>query len=390
MISDRATKLHFSSIVVDTHSDSLGRAVQTGEDLGQETVTGHMDLPRMKAGNLTAQFFAAYVDPKYLTDGTAVKRVVMYIDAMKVLCEKYPGDIELARTATDVRRIIASGKLAGILCLEGGHAIEDDLEVLRQFHEQSIRYMTLTHNNTNNWADGVLDEPRHNGLTNLGREMVKEMNDIGVIVDISHASVKTFWDAMETTSMPVIASHSSAWEICQNPRNMRDDQIRAVADNGGVVCVNYEVTFVSNAYNQATVQLGRKIASELYEVPISSKSRDDTITELKERKAKKLEESPEAAQEIEEMYEGLIAAEHKRPHYREIVDHVDHMVSVAGIDHVGLGSDFDGARMPVGMDDCSKVPLITEELLQRGYSDGDIKKIRGENVLRLMDEVVGD
>ena len=171
---------------------------------------------------------------------------------------------------------------------------------------------------------------------------------------------------------------------------MRDDQIRAVGENGGVVCVNYEVTFVSNAYNQATADMGEKISSELYEVPISSKSHDDTIAELKNSKARKFEESPESAQEIEEIYEGLIAAEHKRPYYTEIVDHIDHMVALAGIDHVGLGSDFDGARMPVGMDDCSKVPLITDELVRRGYSDNDIKKVLGENVLRLMQNVIGN
>ena len=336
MISERASKLHFSSTVVDTHSDSLGRAVRAGEDLGKETGTGHMDLPRMRAGNLTAQFFAAYINPKYLEDGTAIKRVLRYIDAMKVLCEKYPDEIELAGSAKDIRRIVDAGKLAGVLCLEGGHAIEDDLAVLRQFYELGIRYMTLTHNNGNNWADGVLDEPRHDGLTDFGRDVVREMNRIGMMVDISHVSVKTFWDAMETTSKPVIASHSSSWTICQNPRNMRDDQIKAVGENGGVVCVNYEVTFVSNAYNQATVDLGQKISSELYEVPISSKTRDDTIAELRERKARKLEELPESAQEVEEMYEGLIAAEHKRPHYTEIVDHIDHMVGIAGIHHVGL------------------------------------------------------
>ncbi len=390
MISERASKLHFSSIVVDTHSDSLGRVVRSGEDIGQETETGHMDLPRMKAGNVTAQFFAAYIDPKYLEDGSAVKRVLRYVDAMKALCEKHPREIELAHTAEDVHRAVSSGKLAGILCLEGGHAIEDDLAVLRQFHELGIRYMTLTHNNTNNWADGVLDESRHNGLTDFGKDVVREMDRIGMMVDISHVSVKTFWDVMETTSKPVIASHSSAWEISQNPRNMRDDQIKAVGENGGVVCVNYEVTFISNAYNQATVDLGEKISSELYEVPISSKSRDETIAELKERRARKIEDSPESAREIDEMYEGLIAAEHKRPQYTEIVDHIDHIVAVAGVDSVGLGSDFDGARMPVGMDDCSKMPLITEGLVRRGYSDADIKKVLGENVLRLMAEVIGE
>jgi len=359
---------------VDTHSDSLSRAVDDGEDLGKETGRGHMDLPRMRAGHQTAQFFAAFVHPRYLAGGMAVQQVLKYTDALRQLCDRYPDDIEPARTAGDVRRIVGAGKLAGILCLEGGHAIVDDLAVLREFHQLGIRYMTLTHNNTNNWADGVLDEPRHDGLTDFGRDVVREMNRLGMIVDISHVAVKTFWDAMETTTRPVIASHSSSWEICQNPRNMNDDQLRAVAVNNGVACVNYEVTFVSQLRNEQEAPISRRREEEFDEATRAHDDDPDAVNRVRE--------------EIDARYKEVVAKLH-RPDYTEIADHIDHLVKVAGIDHVGLGSDFDGCRLPIGMKDCTKVPKITEELLHRGYSDGDIKKILGENVLRVMEAAIG-
>ena len=374
MVSERARKLHFSSIVVDTHSDSLARAVDDGEDLGRATGRGHMDLPRMRAGHQTAQFFAAYVHPRYLASGTAVHRVLRYTDAMRQLCDAYPSEIELARTAGDVRCIVGAGKLAGILCLEGGHAIVDDLSVLREFHQLGIRYMTLTHNNTSNWADGILDKPRHDGLTDFGRDVVREMNRLGIMVDISHVAVKTFWDAMETTISPVIASHSSSWEICQNPRNINDDQLRAVAANNGVVCVNYEVTFVSQLRNEQETPLNSKREKEFDEATRDRGDDADAVSRVTE--------------EIDLRYKDIVAKLH-RPDYTEIVDHIDHMVKVAGIDHVGLGSDFDGCRLPIGMEDCTKVPKITEELIRRGYADGDITKILGENVLRVMEAAIG-
>ena len=282
MIGERASNLHFSSLVFDTHSDSLARAVDDGEDLGTETGKGHMDLPRMRAGNQKAQFFASFVDPNRFTPEDAAKRTTSYFDAFDALCAAYPDDIEQARSAADVRRITESGKIAGVLCVEGGHAMVDSLDVLRMFHERGARYMTLTHNNSNNWADGiqeeagreaptdwykvrdamarkgwVLNEPWHNGLTDFGREVVAEMNRLGVIVDISHVARKTFWDAIETTTKPVIASHSSSWTICKNPRNIDDDQLRAVGENHGVVCVNYEVTFISDSCNLATREIDR-------------------------------------------------------------------------------------------------------------------------------------
>ena len=376
MISERASRLHYSSIIVDTHSDSIDRTVDHGEDLGRETVRGHMDLPRMKKGNLTASFFACFVDPKYISQGRSIQRVLDMADAVKQLCIQYPGEIEIARTADDVRRLASAGKRSAILCIEGGHAIEDDLAVLRQFHELGVRYMTLTWNNTNNWADGILAKPRHNGLTDFGRQVVREMNRLGMMVDISHVSVKTFWDALETTSKPVIASHSSAWALCQHPRNMNDDQLRAVAQNGGVVCVNFASYFISERYRQQLEPLDRR--------------KQEEAKELESRFAGNQGALEQAKKEMDSRYLEILRKEITLPKYTEIVDHIDHIIRVAGVDHVGLGSDFDGIRsIPEGMEDCTRLPWITEELVRRGYSDDEIRKVLGENVLRLMEEVIG-
>ena len=374
MVSERASKLHFSSIIVDTHSDSLARPVRYGENIGVRTESGHMDLPRMREGNQTAQFFACFPSPKFIEERKCIQVTLDYIDAFHTLCVNYPDQIEQATTAEDVRRISDSGKLAGILAIEGGHAIDDDLAVLRMYYRLGVRYMTLTWNNTNNWADGVLDEPRHDGLTDFGRDVVREMNRLGMFVDISHVAPKTFWDAIETTTKPVIASHSSAKAICQAPRNMDDDQLRALAENGGVVGVNYEVTFVSERYRRESDALNERKESEM--------------KEAEELHAKEPEKLEKAKEEIEAKFKELRSTELKLPDYTEIVDHIDHMVKVAGVEHVGIGSDFDGCVTPEGMEDCTKVPKITEELVRRGYSDGDIRKILGENFLRVMDEVL--
>ncbi len=374
MVSERASNLHFSSIIVDMHSDSLARPVRHGEDIGVRTDSGHMDLPRMREGNQTAQFFACFASPKFVEERKCIQLTLDYIDAFHSLCANYSDEIEQATTAADVRRIVAAGKLAGILAIEGGHAIDDDLAVLRMYYKLGVRYMTLTWNNTNNWADGVLDEAKHDGLTDFGRDVVREMNRLGMFVDISHVAPKTFWDALETTTKPVIASHSSAKAICQAPRNMDDDQLRAVAENGGVVGVNYEVTFVSERYRLESDALNERKEGELKE---AEQPQPDGPERLEKAKA-----------EIEETFKQLRSSELKLPDYTEIVDHIDHMVEVAGVDHVGLGSDFDGCTTPEGMEDCTKVPKITEELVRRGYSDEDIRKILGENFLRVMDEVL--
>ena len=374
-ISKEARDIHYSALVVDTHSDSLAWPTRHGVDIGQRQEETHMDLPRMKEGNQNVQFFACFASPGWIEKKKVVQVTLDYMDSFHTLMQNYPEQIEQATTADDVRRITDAGKLAGILCIEGGHSIDDDLSILRMYHRLGARYMTLTWNNTNNWADGVLDEPRHEGLNHFGREVVREMNRLGMLVDISHVAPATFWDAIATTTKPVIASHSSAKAICAAPRNLEDDQIRAVADNGGVIGVNYEITFVGEAYRTAKDALDSEKADE------SKRAEKDHPAESGGLK--------NALREIDESHDEKVD-ELSKPHYTEIVDHIDYMVSVAGVNHVGLGSDFDGATMPEGMEDCTKVPLITDELLRRGYGESDVRKILGENFMRVMGEALTD
>ena len=374
-ISKRARDIHYSSLVVDTHSDSLAWPTRHGVDIGRRQDETHMDLPRMREGNQNVQFFACFASPSWIAKKKAVQVTLDYMDSFHTLMRNYPERIEQATTADDVRRITDAGKLAGILCIEGGHSIDDDLAILRMYHRLGARYMTLTWNNTNNWADGVLDEPRHGGLNHFGKEVVREMNRLGMLVDVSHVAPATFWDAIETTTKPVIASHSSAKAICAAPRNLEDDQIKAVAANGGVIGVNYEITFVGEAYRIAKDAVDAEKSEETKRAekdhPAGSDGLESALREIDERHEEKVVRLP-------------------KPHYTEIVDHVDHMVSVAGVDHVGLGSDFDGAAMPEGMEDCTKVPLITDELVKRGYGENDVRKILGENFMRVMGEALAD
>ena len=374
-ISKEASDIHYSSLVVDTHSDSLAWPTRHGVDIGQRQEETHMDLPRMKEGNQNVQFFACFASPSWIEKKKVVQVTLDYMDSFHTLMGNYPDQIEQATTADDVRRITDAGKLAGILCIEGGHSIDDDLSILRMYHRLGARYMTLTWNNTNNWGDGVLDEPRHGGLNHFGKEVVREMNRLGMLVDISHVAPATFWDAISTTTKPVIASHSSAKAICAAPRNMEDDQIKAVADNGGVIGVNYEITFVGEAYRVAKDAIDSEKADEVKRAEKDHSANSDGLKS--------------ALSDIDERHEEKVA-ELTKPHYTEIIDHIDHMVSVAGVDHVGLGSDFDGATMPEGMEDCTRVPLITDELVRRGYGENAIRKILGENFLRVMDEALTD
>ena len=354
MTSQRARDLHFSSVVVDAHSDSLVWTIDEDEDLAADLAHRQLTLPKMRAGGVSAQFFAGWADPARFGPEAYVRRTLEFIDAMYRICAAHPDEIELARTASDIRRLKAAEKLAAILCVEGGHSIDDNLAVLRVYHQLGVRYMTLTWNNTNNWADGVLEEARHDGLTEFGREVIREMDRLGIIVDVSHASMKTFWDALETTSKPVLASHSSSTEICGHQRNLNDEQLSAVAENGGVACVTFVPVFLSERMRLQTKQLGL------------------------------------TGNEGEEAYR-RVADKVEMPDYTKIVDHIDHMVKLAGIDHVGLGSDFGVlGPTPVGMEDCSRVPWLTEELLERGYTDDAVRKILGKNILRVMEAVIGE
>jgi membrane dipeptidase len=292
------------------------------------------------------------------------------ISTVRDQVQKHPQDLALCTTAAEVRAAHAQGKIAALMGVEGGHMINNDLAVLRQFAKLGARYMTLTHTADTDWAGSSGDDAKHIGLTPFGKDVVLEMNRLGMMVDISHVSDKTFYDALAASKAPMIASHSSCRAICDAPRNMTDDMIKALAAKGGVIQINYHVGFLSQAYRDASNK-----SAEL-------KSRIAAVDKAAgENEAASIREGEKVAHQM--------MAEGKLPEvdWQAIVDHVDHAVKLVGADHVGLGSDFDGAVMPLGMEDCSKLPKLTEAMLRRGYSESDIRKILGENTLRVMEEV---
>jgi membrane dipeptidase len=375
----RAEKLHKQSIVIDTHNDITSPLLDDRFDLGMrgddpnaKTKT-HTDLRRMKAGGLGAEFFAVYVGKEFVgkkpsEGGGAARRALDVIDVVKEQIRRHPESLEAASTSADIRRIVKSGKIAALMGIEGGHAIEDSLPALRMFYNLGVRYMTLTHTNTNDWADseGDINNPsvnHHNGLTDFGREVVGEMNRIGMMIDISHVADKTFYDVIATSRAPVIASHSSCRAIADNPRNMSDDMLKAVAKNGGVVMVNFYDGFLDPRKAKLAFQ---------------SRAMEDEL---------KLKYPNEAKRVQDELDKWRKANDPGKTPLSVLMDHIEHVIKVAGIDHVGIGSDFDGVPLtglPEGMEDISKLPTITYELMKLGYSDPDIKKVLGENLLRVM------
>lgn len=370
-LSDRAKALHQRAIVLDAHSDVILRVLDKGVDLGVRSDQGHMDIPRLIEGGIDAQVFAIWVSPSYLPN-QAIKRALNMIDAVYHQIEKHPDKLELARTASDIERIAAQNKIAVILGLEGGHIIEDDMAVLRMFYQLGVRYMTLTWMNTNNWADAAGDTARWSGLNDFGVKVVKEMNRIGMIVDLSHVSDETFWDVLRVTSDPVIASHSSCRALCDHFRNLSDEMLRALAENGGVVGINFYAGYLDEEYKEQAERMRQELKEQLE--ALEREYKDHPEQYHKQRRAL-----------IEKKKRELKAVS-----LEKLIDHIDHAVKVAGIDHVGLGSDFDGCSvLPVGLEDCSKVPNITQALIERGYSDQEILKILGGNFLRVFREVVG-
>lgn len=369
-ISARATKLHFSSMVVDTHDDTTQRFLDGSFDLGVRSATGSIDIPRMHEGNLGAIFFSIWMSSK-VTGPEAVHGALVQIDAVREQVRKHPNDLTLATTAAEIREAKKQRKIAALMGVEGGHMINGNLGVLRSFAALGVRYMTLTHTGNTEWADSSTDKAAHNGLTDFGKDVILEMNRLGVMVDISHVSDKTFYDALEVSKAPLIASHSSCRALCDAPRNMTDRMIKDLAAKGGVVQINYHVGFLSQEFRnaeKADLEINRVIATEV-------------AKRCGDREGCQLIEGDRITREYVE--QGKLP----RVEWTRIIEHIDHAVKVAGIDHVGLGSDFDGANMPYGMEDATKLPHITEALLQKGYSEGDVKKILGENTLRVMADV---
>ncbi len=362
----RARRISSEAIGIDSHIDTIQGVLMGGNDLSTRLSSGHVDFPRLHEGGMKAPFFALFC-PVYYKGAEAVRRTLDLRDAMQRVLDANPDKIQLARYSEDIVRIVRSGKISAFLTIEGGHQIDDDLAVLRMYHRMGIRSMTLSHFRNNNWADSSTDKPVHNGLTDFGREVVREMNRIGMLVDVSHVSDKTFFDAIAVSSKPVILSHSSCRAISDVPRNATDEMLRALAANGGVIGINFGEGFINPKDAEA---LRRVVASPSQAPDLSGKPLDDY-----------------AENEFHAQFG------HRLPVAATVADaaaHVDHAVKVAGIDHVGIGSDFDGiAGPPNGLDDISKMPNLVAELLKLDYSDGDIKKILGGNYLRVIRAVTG-
>jgi membrane dipeptidase len=326
---EEVMRVHRSALLIDTHNDITSRTVD-GYDIGKNKDDGHTNIAGLRAGGVGAQFFAAYVAANYVEGNHSANRALQMIDTVRHdIIAKYPETFRLALTANDIEAAHKQGKIAALIGIEGGHAIEDSLRLLRDYYALGVRYMTLTHSNTNNWADssGDIDKAgvkHHDGLTTFGKDVVREMNRLGMIVDISHVADKTFWDALEVSTAPPFASHSSCRALANVPRNMTDDMIKALAKKGGVVQINFSCGFL-----------------------VKDNSQSASLS--------------------------------------DVVAHIDHVVKVAGVDAVGIGSDFDGIFCaPKGLEDVSKFPNLTRALLEKGYTAQDIRKIYGQNLLRVM------
>jgi membrane dipeptidase len=365
-LAARTRKLADEAIGIDSHIDTVQRILVMGEDLGKKWDVGHVDIPRLHAGGTHAPFFALWV-PVYFPGAEAVRRTLDLRDAMQTLFDAHKDLIEIATTATDIERIVKARKIAAFLTVEGGHTIDDDLRVLRMYYQLGIRSMTLTHSRNNNWADSATDTPAHNGLTDFGKEVVREMNRLGMVVDVSHVADKTFYDALEVTTKPVMLTHSSMRAISDVPRNVTDEMLWALAKNGGVVGITFGEGFINPKDAEA---LRSAIEIETTAPLMTGRTLDDY-----------------AAQDVRKLFGTRVKV---AATVEDVADHIDHAVKIAGIDHVGIGSDFDGVSGPPnGLDDVSKMPTLIEALLERGYSDRDLKKILGGNTLRVIREVTG-
>ncbi len=359
-----------TAILIDTHDDVTSKTVD-GYDIATPNKDGNTDLARMKSGHLGAEFFAVYVDASYVKDNHAANRALQMIDTVRHdIIGAHPGDFVLATTADDIERAHREHKIAALMGVEGGHAIEDSLRLLRDYFALGVRYMTLTHFNTNNWADsqGDIDDPNvthHNGLTPFGKEVVREMNRLGMMVDISHTADRTFWDALETSTAPIIASHSSCRALSNYTRNMSDDMIKALAAKGGVIQINFGCDFLSQRYYDAARPLEAKLR-ERYQSIMQQSDATARQAAIEQLRAEFKSQVPPAT-------------------LQDVVAQIDHAVKVGGIDAVGIGTDFDGVSCtPPELDGYDKFPALTRALLQQGYTVNDVRKIYGGNLLRVM------
>ena len=383
LIWQKALKIHRKALIVDGHNDITSPMFDDDFDLASNSlgknhyVDGtpfHSDFSRLAMGNITGVFFSIYVSRTYAKDGGSARRALDLIDTVYREAEKSPGRMMIATSTRDIREAKKRGKIAALMGIEGGHAIENSLFALRDFYRLGVRYMTLTHNNTNGWADACCDRSEDGkpfrpfgGLNDFGREVIREMNRLGMLVDLSHVSDDTMKDVLEISTAPVIYSHSSARKFSDHPRDVPDEMLKLTAKNGGVVMVNFYPAFLDQRYLD------------------EDRARDVRLrTEIKELNEKYKDDQPGLNKEMRELY---AANPIYVPSYTRIVDHVDHIRDVAGIDHVGIGSDFDGVPiLPEGMNGAEDLVLVTYEMLRRGYSAKDINKVLGENFMRVFEK----
>jgi membrane dipeptidase len=371
-LEKQAREINQKAFVFDAHCDTVMRILEEGVDIGVRSGEGHIDIPRMKEGGLNAQVFAMWIEPDFWPHRAAF-RTLEYADAILRTIEKHPGELGLALTVKDARRLVKAGKVAVFMGIEGGYAIEDSLAALRMFHRLGVRVMTLTWWNNTNWADGSGDKPEHHGLTEFGKQVVREMNRLGMVIDVSHVSDQTFYDVLKLTTKPVMASHSCARALCHHHRNLSDEMLKALAKNGGVIGINYYLGFLDPQVSLQQENLWKELDPALEK--LKQKYKNDRKTLIEKRR---------------ELFRSHRQKDPQVPLDR-LIDHIDHVVKVAGVDHVGLGSDFDGCSLtPTGLDDVSDLPRITEKLLERGYSQKDIEKILGGNLLRVFAAALGE
>jgi len=360
-----AAKIHQQAIMVDTHGDILYNQIKSGIDIGQLQITGNFDLVRAKQGGLDVQVFSIWCDEK---GGYSLAN--RQIDSLYSLIKRYPDRIALVSNAQDLQQAVKESKLAAMIGVEGGHMIENNLEKLEQLAKRGMIYLTLTWNNSTNWASSAAEEstqkvlPEKAGLTDFGKAVVRKLNTLGVMVDLSHVGERTFYDAIQTSTKPILVSHSCAYALNPVPRNLKDEQIKAVGKNGGVISLNFYSGFLDSTYNRKHRQFLEKHKEEFKQLSekYGRSLAVDTLIAL----------HPKEANEI-------------RPSIELLVDHVDHIVKLIGIDHVGIGADFDGAEsFPQGIDSVADFPKVTAALLKRGYKEADVKKILGGNFVRLL------
>jgi membrane dipeptidase len=366
VLTDEGRRVHFEGFVFDGHND-LPWEMRTKadssfdkRDIAQPQPKMHTDIPRLRAGGVKAQFWSVYVPAETAKKGTALNDTLEQIQLVKDMIARYSDAFEQARSAADVKRIVRAGKIASLIGVEGGHSIENSMENLRRLHALGAGYMTLTHSDTLAWADAATDKAEHQGLTEFGEEVVREMNRLGMLVDLSHVSDETMKDALRVSKAPIIYSHSSARAVAAHPRNVPDEVLMLVKRNGGIVMINFFPGFI--------VPRSAQIMARMF----------DQRRELRDR-------FPNEADYQRESKKWELQNDYPSGSVHDVVDHIDHIAKLIGVEHIGLGSDFDGiSKTPKQLEDVSTYPLITQELLNRGYKPVDIHKIMSGNILRVM------